>query len=179
MAGRETICLHSWHSGMIIHFNDKTWDKGFVRPRTHSRTHTKAWEPSVVADTPVALLAHSLSQNPWKPVTKQEFGAIWGGMGPVVEGSLGGIGRKLCEEAIWRQSEGNLRRIRGQGLIVGGTDAVSIWLWEAFINKSSPGWPNQSLSALPAPLYFHPLRCPSLLRCSPVFRLVPCPQWFT
>lgn len=70
MAGGETICLHSWHSGMIIHFNDKTWDKGFVRPRTHSRTHTRAWEPSAVADTPVALLAHSLGQNTRKRVTK-------------------------------------------------------------------------------------------------------------
>lgn len=36
MAGWETICLHSWHSGMIIHFNDKTWDKGFVRLRTYT-----------------------------------------------------------------------------------------------------------------------------------------------
>lgn len=48
-------------------------------------------------------------------------------------------------------------------------DAVSIWLWEAFINKSSPGWPNQSLSALPAPLHFYPLcHHPSRLRSSPV-----------
>lgn len=109
MAGGETICLHSWHSGMIIHFNDKTWDKGFVRPRTHSRTHTRAWEPSAIADALVALAAHSLSQNPRKRVTTKS--SEWAGVGWA-------RGRRVRAEGpvgnyVRRQFGGNQREIWG------------------------------------------------------------------
>lgn len=177
MAGRETICLLSWHSGMIIHFNDRTWDWFYEGTDTHTQLHTRAQEPSALTPSPIALLAHS-SVKPKEAAHQARHQRQTGQEEVHSEKSAGNYGR--------RQFRSNQREIwggLGRGLIGAGTQRCIHLSMRGLHQQSSPGSPNQSLSphsSLLCLLPFHPLHYPSLsLSTYLPFPSCPTPQHFT
>lgn len=137
-AGVETICLLSWHSGMIIHFNGETWECFYEGVDTRKGT----W----------AILPHAwwcwtlsalFSQNLRKELTCETSQTRWGG-GVDCERSAGNYGRRQ-----FRSNQREIWRGLGRGLIGAGTRLCIHLSRRGLHRQSSPSWPNQSPALTP------------------------------
>lgn len=134
-AGVGTICLLSWHSGMIIHFNGEAWECFYERVDPHNSTGAVVPQDAMLNSGRTVQSKPEEGAHLWD-VTDEKGG---GRVGVGCERSAGNYGRRQ-----FRSNQREIWRGLGRGLIGAGTQLCIHLSMRGLHRQSSPSWPNQS-----------------------------------